>query len=457
MTHLRTSTIIHGFALLHAATAVVCRVAGVDDELVLTTLTIALSLIICLRYRQSFEFSAIVLIIVNILGYGLGNGIAPLIGLLMHHPLLSHAIASFATTELMGWGLVLFMNRFGQRNASGTNDNKAELRWLLVAVVAILVARVFITLFSSSLFGRDSLLLALSDFLGNSLVLLIMVCLTIMHLEYEKRLRRKGLRKRKLLLVSLFIIATTLVSAGIVGLGIPYKASVALSWGRFGELALIALIVEVLVYSILYMIEYAISARRNAQLEKDRADLAKFQYLNLKQQLNPHFLFNSLNILDALVLDGKDEEASTYIHKLAGIYRYMLKNEDEILVSMRDEMTYVGMYTDLLKVRFQKGFIVNIDIPESALGRSVVPCAVQLLIENATKHNAVLPEKPLVVDVVSDGETLTVTNNLIPRMTRSQSSGLGLHYIRQQYEARPGKGIRVQETENVYTVTIPLL
>ena len=113
-----------------------------------------------------------------------------------------------------------------------------------------------------------------------------------------------------------------------------------------------AFIAEVMIYSVIYMIEYAITARRNAEKEKNRADLAKFQYLNLKQQVNPHFLFNSLNILDALVLDGRDREASEYIHKLAGIYRYMLRNEEEGTVTLRDEMTYVEMYRDLLKVRF---------------------------------------------------------------------------------------------------------
>ena len=205
------------------------------------------------------------------------------------------------------------------------------------------------------------------------------------------------------------------------------------------------------------MIEYAITARRNAESEKDRADLAKFQYLNLKQQVNPHFLFNSLNILDALVLDGKDREASTYIHKLAGIYRYMLKNEEETTVSLRDEMTYVEMYCDLLKVRFQEGFNLLTDIPEEDMARFVIPCSVQLLIENATKHDAVSPERPLNVSITSDGDSITVTNNLIPRVTRSQSSGLGLNYIRKQYMERSGKGIEIEKTEGAYTVKLPLL
>lgn len=157
------------------------------------------------------------------------------------------------------------------------------------------------------------------------------------------------------------------------------------------------------------------------------------------------------------MLDGRDREASEYIHKLAGIYRYMLRNEEEGTVTLRDEMTYVEMYRDLLKVRFQEGFNVKVSIPPEDLSKHVIPCSVQLLIENATKHNAVSPSRPLNVSVVSDGETLTVTNNLIPKITEAQSSGLGLNYIRQQYRDRSGKGIEIIRTDDFYTVKLPLL
>ena len=107
-----TSTIIHVFALLHFAAAAACRLCNVSDELVLTSLTVILSVILCLRYRQSVEFSAIVIIIANIFGYLLGNGIAYLVKLFTSHPVLYPAIATFATTELMGWALAGFMNHY---------------------------------------------------------------------------------------------------------------------------------------------------------------------------------------------------------------------------------------------------------------------------------------------------------------------------------------------------------
>ncbi len=379
MRHPKTSIIIHGFALLHVAAAVLCRIGDINDDLILTSLTIFLTVILCQRHRQSVEFSAIVIIIANIVGYLMGTGIASFVNLFVSHPLLSPAIATFITTETIGWALLLFLKQYSSQSSSDRKTTPKEITWLIIAIAVVLALRFIIRHFSSTIFSGEFLL---------------------------------------------------------------------------GSVAMMA---AILIYSVIYMVVYAITARRNAEKEKDRADLAKFQYLNLKQQVNPHFLFNSLNILDALVMDGKDEEASTYIHKLAGIYRYMLKNENETTVSLRDEMTYVGMYSDLLKVRFQEGLVIETTIPEEDMAKSVIPCSVQLLVENATKHNAVSPENPLKVSIVSDGETLTVSNNLIPRITPSQSSGLGLNYIREQYDSRSPKGVQITKTEDNYTVKLPLL
>ena len=430
---LRTSSIIHAFALLHVATAVLCRLLNLGDELALTTLTIVLTVILCLRYRQSVEFSSIVIIIANILGYLLGNGIAALAGTFINHPLLSPAIATFTTTESMGWGLVFFMRRYADRYGKESKARSFEITWLSVAVAIILIVRIIIYIFSSTLFEGGSVVNAVAAFADNTFILLVMVCLTILFVEQTKNMSDRKSSAGHILATAVFLIALPAVAAALVGSGLPFEFRRPSSAKSFLELALVAFIAEVMIYSVIYMIEYAITARRNAEKEKDRADLAKFQYLNLKQQVNPHFLFNSLNILDALVLDGRDREASEYIHKLAGIYRYMLQ------------------------VRFQEGFDVEVGIRPEDLSRHVVPCSVQLLIENATKHNAVSPAKPLKVSVMSDGETLTVTNNLIPKITEAQSSGLGLNYIRQQYRDRSGKGIEIIRTDDFYKVKLPLL
>ena len=209
--------------------------------------------------------------------------------------------------------------------------------------------------------------------------------------------------------------------------------------------------------ALIFLAENAMRSNARALEDREQARLAKSRYMNLSQQVNPHFLFNSLNILDCLVCEGKNGQASTYIHKLAGIYRYMLRIEEERLVKLRDEMEFVGQYVDLLKVRFPEGLDIRIDIPEEKMNRRVVPCSVQLLIENATKHNAVGPEKPLKIEVYSRGDCVTVSNSLNPKLSTGPSTGLGLKYLREQYQDVAGKEASVRMTENEYTVEIPLI
>lgn len=135
----------------------------------------------------------------------------------------------------------------------------------------------------------------------------------------------------------------------------------------------------------------------------------------------------------------------------------MIKSEEEEVVPLRDELVFVRLYVDLLKVRFPEGFEVKVDVPDELMARFVLPCSIQLLIENATKHNTVSPEQPLVVEVTADGENLTVRNNIIPKVTKTPSTGLGQKYIRQMYLDRSGKSIKIEKTEDDYSVTLPLL
>lgn len=208
---------------------------------------------------------------------------------------------------------------------------------------------------------------------------------------------------------------------------------------------------------LIFLAENAMRINARALEDREKARLAQYRYMNLSQQVNPHFLFNSLNILDCLVCEEKTEQASTYIHKLAAIYRYLLRNEEERLVKLRDEMDFVGQYVDLLKVRFPEGLDVRVDIPSEALNRRVVPCSVQLLIENATKHNAVVTEKPLRISVSCDGDRLVVANSLNPKVSTGPSTGLGLKYLREQFQDVSGKEPEILMTADEYIVKIPLV
>ena len=133
--------------------------------------------------------------------------------------------------------------------------------------------------------------------------------------------------------------------------------------------------------------------------EREQKHRSVYQYERLKQQINPHFLFNSLGILDYLVQEQQTERASAFIHKLAGMYRYMLSNDQKPLVKLSEELDFTGKYIDLIKERFTEGVITQIDIPRQMYDSCVVPCALQLLVENATKHNIVSPDMPLTISI----------------------------------------------------------
>jgi len=201
---------------------------------------------------------------------------------------------------------------------------------------------------------------------------------------------------------------------------------------------------------------YSKSHRKALNVEIVKKQKARFQYNQLKQQLNPHFLFNSLNVLDYLVHIDADR-ASDFIKKMAGVYRYMLNKESNMLVSLRDELDFSMAYVDLLKERFDTGLEVTVDIPELYKSQRIIPCGVQLLIENATKHNVVSTETPLVVKIYIENEQIVVRNNLQPRQRTYESSGVGLANIEGQYASAFNRRIEVVKSSDYFTVKIPLI
>jgi len=201
---------------------------------------------------------------------------------------------------------------------------------------------------------------------------------------------------------------------------------------------------------------YSRSHRKALNVEIVKKQKARFQYNQLKQQLNPHFLFNSLNVLDYLVHIDADR-ASDFIKKMADVYRYMLNKESDMLVSLQDELVFSMAYIDLLKERFDTGLEFEVDIPESFLEWRIIPCGLQLLIENATKHNVVSPETPLVVKIFIEDDGVVVRNNLQLRQRTYESSGVGLSNIEGQYATAFNKKIVVAKTEGRFMVKIPLI
>lgn len=456
--NIKTSWIIHLFAFLHAAVALGCRLAGIEDELLLTILTMTMALIVCLKRGLNIEFTASSIIVVNILGYFMGTFGARIFQTVLSSPYAVHAVSTFLTTEILGWSIVGLTKIFNvKRNSPQAIIDSPYLSWMILAMCGIFVFRLGIVfIFSTNSFAGMNALEASGAVFSNSFSLITLICINILYIRYSKRLKDKMNKVRMALILIIFMLTAALLETFLVGLGIPFNKAEDFS-NEFPILLVTSLIAQITVYCIIYMINYSISARSEMEEEREKANMAQYRYIKLKHQVNPHFLFNSLNILDCLICEEKTDRASTYTHKLAGIYRYMIKSEDEMIVPLRDELEFVRLYVDLLKERFPSGFDVNVNVPERSLDRFVLSCSLQLLIENATKHNAVSLDNPLIINIEANDDQITVTNAIIPKVTKVQSTGLGQKYIRQMYMDLTGKQIDITETDKTYSVTLPLI
>ena len=455
--NIKVSWIIHIFALLHAVTAFGCRQAGLEDELLLTILTMTMALMICLKKTLRIEFTAAIIIIVNIIGYLLGNLGAKIFLQLIPSPHVAHAISTFLTTEILGWGIVTITRLFQYRQAG--NEGKKDspyLSCIILAMGGIFIFRLGIVLiFSTQTFTDANALETSGRIFSNSFSMIILICLNILYVRYTESLRKR-FPNLKILILIVFVLSATVIETIMAGLMLTLGDT-----RQFvKELPILftsSLLAEITVYCIIFIVNYALTAKSQMHKEREKANMAQYRYIKLKHQVNPHFLFNSLNILDCLICEEQTDRASSYTHKLAGVYRYMLKSEEEMIVSLHDELVFTDLYVDLLKERFPKGFVVETDVPESFMARYVLPCSIQLLLENAIKHNTVDEGNPLKISIYIQDDNIIVQNNVVPKLTKVPSTGLGQKYIRQMYLDLTGKQIGIESTDQIYKVTLPLI
>ena len=198
---------------------------------------------------------------------------------------------------------------------------------------------------------------------------------------------------------------------------------------------------------------------KKAALEAERLKKEQMatQYEALKNQVNPHFLFNSLNVLTNLVYEDQDM-AADFIRQLSSVYRYVLETRSQEVVPLSTEMTFVESYIFLQKMRFDDKLKVNIRI-EGYEKYMVPPMAIQMLIENAIKHNTIAEEEPLNIDLsIENGEYLVVSNNLQKKnIPPEPSSGMGISNIKSRYGFLSEKPVEAIETEEAFVVKLPLI
>ncbi len=457
---MKSSGVIHLFALLHALVVLVCQWVGMDDALTLTIFTMTMTVILCLKKGMPIDIIAVMVIVVNVVGFVVGTLGAGVIRHLVDVEVTARILSTVLTTELLGWTLVLLSRLTYKKNRveADLSRSDSKFRWTLVIVGVILVLRIGAAmLFSSPLYAGTSVMEFAWKILSSSPALITYVCLSIICVRQLQRLSHSGHKLLVWLGYMVFVSVISAVGAWCFSITREGTITIAVELDTFLRYFIASILVETTICCIVILVGSIFSIRKAMQFERIRAAQAQYRYATLKQQVNPHFLFNSLNTLDGLVCEQRIGQASDYIHKLAHMYRYMLRCEDEALVPLREEIDFIKEYVALQKVRFANGFEVSYDVSDTAMRRMVVPCAVQLLVENAFKHNAVTADNPLRILISAADDCLIIENNVLPKYTRSASTGLGQKYIREHYHTLSAQDVTIESTAEHYRVVIPLL
>ena len=181
------------------------------------------------------------------------------------------------------------------------------------------------------------------------------------------------------------------------------------------------------------------------------------RYEGLKQQVNPHFLFNSINTLSSLIHEDK-AGAGQYVKEMSQVYRYLLRNNDDELVPLETELRFIHSYFHLLKTRFGNGIQLLIDVPEKHRSSLLPPLTLQMLVENAVKHNNVSKDLPLQITIgCTDDGRLSISNNLQKKLGQVDSTGIGLANIHEKYKLLGLPGVQLVDNGRLFTALIPLV
>lgn len=268
-------------------------------------------------------------------------------------------------------------------------------------------------------------------------------------------------KKYRLAIGFLGSVMITLITVFLVRLfhrvildGVTYNEFLATETSDFYYTSLIITIVASLFFHAFYF--YQELQKNKIKEQKVIAGTASAKFDALKNQLDPHFLFNSLNVLTSLI-DENPESAQKFTTALSKVYRYVLEQKNKDLVTVDEELEFAKTYMSLLKMRFEDSIIFEIPEQASNPESKVVPLSLQLLLENAVKHNMVTSSKPLHIKIYETNNLLVVENNLQPKQIVKKSSGVGLDNIKQRYELLTDRKVNINQQAESFAVAIPML
>ena len=277
------------------------------------------------------------------------------------------------------------------------------------------------------------------------------------HLEYmpwEEQPLRKTLYLVLLngVYTSLVIVGALIIFYSIVDSVSSEKLITSSQWGvGFGMI--VSLFMNTL-YSGVYFFE----RWKESLVEAERLKRENIQseLASLRNQVNPHFLFNSLNTLTSLIVEDQ-EKAVGFVRDFSDLYRYILKSEKKEVSTLADELKATNIYLQIQQERFQDKLLLNIDISMEKMDSYIPTLTLQMLTENCIKHNIVSRKKPLTITIFTEENHLIVRNNLQKKITGIESTRLGLQNIIKRYHHLSNQKVEIEENEGHFQVKIPLL
>ncbi len=278
----------------------------------------------------------------------------------------------------------------------------------------------------------------------------------------ETKYTWKGNSKKRLIVGALGSIVITMLGlvvlrfiTMVVILGNPVESFLNdQKAGVYYVFGLVITLIASLVFHTIYFYKALTEKKVKEQQIVAKTETAKYE--SLKSQIDPHFLFNSLNVLTSLISENPIQ-AEKFTTKLSKVYRYVLEQKSKDLIDLDEELLFAKTYMELLKMRFENA--VTFEIPEKASNPElkIIPLSLQLLLENTIKHNVVSEENPLKVKIVEENGYLYITNNYNPKTVLEKGTKVGLNNIVERYQLITLKKVSVEKTAKEFTVKLPLL
>lgn len=334
-----------------------------------------------------------------------------------------------------------------------------ELKTPLIIVAILCVATVMLQFFMRGQIDVDDLL---TSFMYNFFYGIPLTFVNGYFFDYanDKVPWEKQPKRRVFLGVvgSIVLTMATLVFLNLILWVFIWGKDYSVLWDRNGrDFYLVGLIITIIISVTVHAIGFFKEIQREKLIsERLRKEKLATELSALRSHVDPHFLFNSFNVLSGLI-DEDTDKAQEFLAGLSKIYRYVLEQRNDETTTVWDELAFAKQYLDLQKMRFENSIEVDTKINPAVMGRKLPSLSLQLLLENAIKHNGFSDESPLKIKIVEEDDMLVVTNSVQSRTKISESAGMGLQNINDRYALLSKKEIFVESNDEFFTVKLPLI